>query len=58
MKLQDVLKGVPVLVLQGEASVEIEGIAYSSKAVRPKFLFAALKGARTDGFDFVAQALA
>jgi len=58
MNLQDVLKGVPVLVLEGDGAAEIEGIAYSSKAVRPKFLFAALRGAQRDGFDFVAEALA
>ena len=58
MKLQDVLKGVPVLVFQGEAAAEIEGIAYSSKDVKMGFLFAALKGGQRDGFDFVAQALA
>jgi UDP-N-acetylmuramoyl-L-alanyl-D-glutamate--2,6-diaminopimelate ligase len=57
MKLQDVLKGVPVLVLQGDGSADIEGIAYSSKAVGPKFLFAALKGLRRDGFEFVAEAV-
>jgi len=58
MKLQDVLKGVPVLVLHGDEAAEIEGIAYSSQAVEPKFLFAALKGAQRDGFEFIGEALA
>ena len=58
MNLRDVLNGVPVLVLEGDGAAEIKGIAYSSKAVRPKFLFAALRGAQKDGFEFVAEALA
>jgi len=58
MTLREVLKGVPVLVLHGDESVEIDGIAYSSKAVGPGFLFAALKGEKRDGFDFIGEAAA
>lgn len=57
MTLQDLLKGVPVLLHQGDQAAEIQGIAYSSKAVKPKFLFAALRGEKRDGFDFIPEAL-
>ena len=56
MILKDLLRGVPVLTVEGDEAAEILGLAYSSKDVRPGFLFAALKGARTDGFAFAAEA--
>ena len=57
VKLQDVLEGIPVVAGRGAESVEITGIAYNSKAVKPGFLFAALPGAARNGMDFVAEAV-
>lgn len=56
MKLQDVLAGIPVVAVGGTGGEEISGIAYNSKAVKPGFLFAALRGAARNGMDFVAEA--
>lgn len=56
MKLKDVVAGVPILSFYGDREEEIQGIAYSSKNVKPGFLFAALKGEKKDGFDFVEEA--
>jgi len=56
VKLRDVLKDVPVLSSEIPDDVEILGIAHSSKDVRPGALFAALKGEKSDGCDFVAEA--
>jgi UDP-N-acetylmuramoyl-L-alanyl-D-glutamate--2,6-diaminopimelate ligase len=56
MKLQDVLKDIRILFSDADDRAEISGIAYSSKDVGPGFLFAALKGARSDGMDFVTEA--
>jgi len=56
MKIGDVLKGIPVLTSSPLGEVEILGIAYNSKSVRPGFLFAALKGENRTGMDFVAEA--
>jgi len=39
-------------------AVEISGLTADSRAVRPGYLFAALRGSRTDGARFVADALA
>ena len=58
MILKDLLRGVPVLTVEGDEAAEIRGLAYSSKDVKPGFLFAALKGAQTDGFAFAAEAAA
>ena len=56
MKLADVFHGIPVLAGGAAGDLEISGIAYNSKAVRPGFLFAALRGAAQNGMDFVAEA--
>jgi UDP-N-acetylmuramoyl-L-alanyl-D-glutamate--2,6-diaminopimelate ligase len=58
MILRDLLRGVPVLAVQGDEETEIRGLAYSSKEAAPGGLFAALKGARADGFDFAPEAVA
>jgi len=57
MRLDDVLRGIPVLARSGSGGEEIAGIAYNSKAVKPGFLFAALPGAARNGLDFVAEAV-
>ncbi len=57
MKLKDVLAGMPLKSLNGNEAEEIQGIAYSSKSVKPGDLFAALKGVKKDGFEFVGEAL-
>jgi UDP-N-acetylmuramoyl-L-alanyl-D-glutamate--2,6-diaminopimelate ligase len=57
VRLEDVLRDIPIVARAGAASGDISGIAYNSRAVRPGFLFAALPGAARDGLDFVAEAL-
>lgn len=57
MKLSDVLANVPGLNIHGNSEEIIRGISYASKTVRPGDLFAALKGERADGYDFVGEAV-
>jgi len=57
MKLRDVFKNVPGVETSGDGDLEILGLAYSSLQVKPGFLFAALRGGKTDGFRFVDDAL-
>ena len=57
MTLRELLEGVPALALTGGTNVEVGGIAYDSRAVRPGDLFAALRGTRLDGFAFVPEAV-
>ena len=52
------LNGVPVLSLNGNTTQDVQGIAYSSKNVQSGFLFTALKGLKTNGYEFVEEALA
>jgi len=56
MTLRELLAGVPVLNVQGEDSLIISGLAYSSKSVQPGFLFAALRGGINDGLSFIEEA--
>lgn len=57
MKLKDLLAGVSFIDISKNEEEEIQGIAYSSKNVQPGFLFAALKGEKKDGFEFIEEAL-
>ena len=56
MKLKDLLAGVSILDFAGNQDQEIKGLAYSSKEIKPGFLFAALKGEKTDGYLFIHEA--
>ncbi len=56
MRLDEVLRDIPVVARACAGSEEISGIAYNSKSVRPGSLFAALPGAARNGMDFVAEA--
>jgi UDP-N-acetylmuramoyl-L-alanyl-D-glutamate--2,6-diaminopimelate ligase len=43
--------------LSASAEVEITGLAYDSRKVRPRTLFFCVKGFKSDGHDFAAQAV-
>ena len=53
MLLSELFPGDPTVT--GE--VEISGLTADSRAVRPGYLFAALRGGATDGVDFIGDAL-
>ncbi len=57
MTLGELLAGVGP-VDDASAAVEIAGLAYDSRAVRPGTLFFCVPGFRRDGHDFAAQAVA
>lgn len=57
MKLAEVLAGVSLLEFEGSMDEKILGIAYDSRKVQPGFLFAALKGVKTDGHAFIDEAV-
>ncbi len=58
MRLSAVLEGLPLISGPAEVDPEITGLAYASSAVEPGALFAALKGERRDGMDFISEAAA
>lgn len=58
MKLKDVLSGIDVRIIQGFDEMEIKGISYDSRRVGPGHIFVCISGFKSDGHDFVQQAIA
>ena len=58
MKLADIARGVPGARLEGNGDVEVTGIAYDSRRVKPGDLFVAVSGLHEDGHAFAADAVA
>ncbi len=58
MRLEDLARGVPAAVLEGNGEVEITGIAYDSREVKPGDLFVAVQGINSDGHSYLAGAVA
>ena len=56
MKLNELLKDIEYKVLQGNAEVEITGIAYDSRKVKPGNLFVCMSGFASDGHGFINKA--
>ena len=58
MKLTDVMAGSGAeQVSGGRGVIEIKGVSHDSREVKPGDLFVALTGARSDGAQFVAEAV-
>src|SRR5712691_12764967 len=57
MKLADLARGVPGAKLEGNGDVDVTGIAYDSRRVKPGDLFVAVSGLRDDGHAFAADAV-
>lgn len=57
MTIKDVLHGVPTVKFSGQGNAQVLGIAYSSRSVDSGYLFAALKGERWNGYDFIPEAI-
>ena len=58
MKIKDMVQGVPCLQIRGAVQTDIRGLSLSSLAIEPGFLFAALKGLKADGYDYIPDAAA
>ena len=57
MILGRLIKGLDIPEMHGDPGVEIGGLAYDSRKVRPGDLFVALKGRRVDGHEFIEEAV-
>lgn len=58
MKLHQLASGVPGATLEGNGDIDITGIAYDSRRVKPGDLFVAVEGLHVDGHVYMANALA
>src|SRR5665647_2839318 len=57
MKIEDILIGIPVIVVSGKKSRDISGIEFDSRKVKKDSLFVAVKGYKTDGHEFINSAI-
>jgi UDP-N-acetylmuramoyl-L-alanyl-D-glutamate--2,6-diaminopimelate ligase len=57
VQLWQLLEGIEGVRLSGDPATSIRGLAYDSRAVEPGFLFAALRGQKSDGNHYVDQAI-
>lgn len=57
MLLKDLLIRLPVKEFWGDGTTEITAVEYDSRAVSPGALFIALRGSKTDGHDYMTEAL-
>lgn len=57
MRLQDLLKDLPVLSVQGDLDLDISSVVQDSRKASPGSLFIAVKGAEIDGHRFIKDAI-
>ncbi len=57
MQLKNLLAAIPVREIIGSSDRAVESIAYDSRRVQRNGLFVALRGEKSDGHDFVDQAI-
>lgn len=58
MKLGELLSCLEEKSVVGDPAVEVVGLSYDSRAVRPGQLFFAIRGFKADGHQFIPQAVA
>lgn len=57
MRLSELLKSLPEAEVEGNTDLEVSHLAYDSRKVKEKGLFAAILGHKTDGHGFIDQAI-
>ena len=57
MELKKLIEGVEVKKIAGDPLKEVEGIAYHTKQIGKRFLFAAIRGLEVDGHQFIEEAV-
>lgn len=57
MKLEELLKSIPVIKVNGPTDVDINGIEIDSRQIKKGNLFMAMKGTQTDGHVYIPAAI-
>ncbi|MCG2709825.1 MAG: UDP-N-acetylmuramoyl-L-alanyl-D-glutamate--2,6-diaminopimelate ligase [Thermodesulfovibrionales bacterium] len=57
MKLKMLIKDMEINEITGSADVDVTGIAYDSRKVKPGDVFVAAKGEKCNGHDFISDAV-
>jgi UDP-N-acetylmuramoyl-L-alanyl-D-glutamate--2,6-diaminopimelate ligase len=58
MELKDILYKVNITSTSGDMNIEVNGICFDSRKVKPGFTFVAIKGVQSDGHEFINKAVA
>jgi UDP-N-acetylmuramoyl-L-alanyl-D-glutamate--2,6-diaminopimelate ligase len=58
IQIEEILKGIEIISLTGEKATLISNIVFDSRKVTSGSLFVAVKGYKTDGHDFINEAVA
>lgn len=56
-ELKQILYKVPLTSSYGDMSLDIKGICFDSRQVKPGFLFIAVKGTQSDGHQYILKAI-
>ena len=57
-ELKDILYRVHITSTSGSMNVDVKGICFDSRKVRPGYLFVAVKGTQSDGHAFIEKSVA
>ncbi|TCW36104.1 UDP-N-acetylmuramoylalanyl-D-glutamate--2,6-diaminopimelate ligase [Thermohydrogenium kirishiense] len=57
MRLADVLKDIEYTIVKGNVDVDIRGICYDSRNSKDGSMFVAIKGFKSDGADYIGDAI-
>lgn len=57
MKLQDLLRGIDIVKIQGDENIEVKMICTDSRKIERGALFIAIKGVQVDGHNYVESAI-
>jgi UDP-N-acetylmuramoyl-L-alanyl-D-glutamate--2,6-diaminopimelate ligase len=58
MQIEEILNGIDVVSLEGEKNAIVSNIEFDSRKITRGSLFVAVKGYKTDGHDFIKEAVA
>jgi UDP-N-acetylmuramoyl-L-alanyl-D-glutamate--2,6-diaminopimelate ligase len=56
-KTEDIIKGTGVISVTGNQDITISAISFDSRNVEPQSLFVAVRGYKTDGHDYINDAI-
>jgi UDP-N-acetylmuramoyl-L-alanyl-D-glutamate--2,6-diaminopimelate ligase len=57
MQIEKILEGIDVVSVSGDRKTKIEDIAFDSRNVKANSLFVAVRGSKTDGHDYISNAV-